>query len=268
MDLEMVFNELSIDSPAATILEARQWMEGLIETVVSATAAGVNRVFRTHIDMNYTILAPGYPLAKWRNDNTVDIEARRYFRSLISQYPPLEDLPGIGNDMLARDFFFDKRRSYGLGIAYLLESLAVSLPSEDIWDVHQIDIKTQWLEENGELISKKVQIPHASHSAHIGRLSGWISRRLTTGIEDGNDLWNRKEKLFPHLTFCEHVVKQIFPLHHGNPLFRQIVKRLFELQTYCSNWHHGAFLPDQLSFKVTVESEATLQKYGRERTFS
>ena len=155
----MVFNELSIDSPAATILEARQWMEGLIETVVSATAAGVNRVFRTHIDMNYTILAPGYPLAKWRNDNTVDIEARRYFRSLISQYPPLEDLPGIGNDMLARDFFFDKRRSYGLGVAYLLESLAVSLPSEDIWDVHQIDIKTQWLEENEELISKKVQNP-------------------------------------------------------------------------------------------------------------
>jgi hypothetical protein len=56
-------------------------------------------------------------------------------------------------------------------------------------------------------------------------------------------------------------------LQHGNPLFRQIVKRLFELQAYCSKWHKGAFAPDRLPFKATVESESTLQKYKKERTF-
>ncbi len=132
MDLDMVFNELSIESPAIDVLEAKQWMEGFIGTVVSATTAGINRILRTHIDMNHTLLAPEYPMAKWRNDNSVDIEARRYFRSLISQYPPLEDLPKIGNDMLGRDFFFDDKRSYGFGIAYLLESLGISLPYDDI----------------------------------------------------------------------------------------------------------------------------------------
>lgn len=265
MDLDMVFNELSIEPPAIDVLEARQWMEGFIGTVVSATAAGINRVLRTHIDMNHTLLAPEYPMAKWRNDNSVDIETRRYFRSLISQYPPLEDLPKIDNDMLGRDFFFDDKRSYGFGIAYLLESLSISLQSDDIWNEHRIRIKTQWIEDNGELISKNVKVSHASHSAHIDRLSEWISWRLATGIGDGNDLWDRKAVLFPHLIFCNHAAAQLLPLQKGNPIFRQIVKRLFELETYCAAWQSGNFSADQLPFKATAESESTMQKYGKER---
>jgi hypothetical protein len=268
MDLDMVFNELSIDTPAENIQEARQWMAGFIDTIRSASIAGVNRVLRTHIDMNNTLLAIEYPLARWRNDSDVDIEARRYFRSLISQYPPLEDIPETSNDMLARDFFHQDKRAYGFGIAYLLESLSISLPSEEVWDAHEIEVKTEWLHEGEDLISKKVQVAHASDSSHIDLLAGWITERLKTGVVNGDDLWNRKEDLFSRLIFCDHVAKQIFPLQKGDPMFRQVVKRLFELQNYCSAWHEGPFLPDQLTFKATVESELTLQKYGKERTFS
>ncbi|RZB31661.1 MAG: hypothetical protein SRB2_04630 [Desulfobacteraceae bacterium Eth-SRB2] len=102
----MVFNELSIDTPAKDVQEARQWMVGFINTIRSASVAGVNRVLRTHIDVNSTLLTFEYPLARWRNDGDVDLEARRYFRSLISQYPQLDDLPEIKNDMLAQDFFY------------------------------------------------------------------------------------------------------------------------------------------------------------------
>ncbi len=266
MDLEMVFNELSIDSPASSVLEARQWMDRFIETVTAATKAGVNRVLRTHIDLNHTLLAPEYPLARWRNDDNIDVEIRRYFRSITSKFPPLEDLPEIGNDMLAQDFFCMDRRSYGFGIAHLLESLAVSLPSEEIWDEHLIDINTQWLEENGDLVSQKVRIPHASQFTHVDRLSGWISKRLKTGIENGTDLWKRKALLFPHLIFCDHAAHHVRPLKKGNPIFRQIVKRLFELETYCLSWSAEKFSPEQLPFKATIESESTLRQYGDERT--
>ncbi len=268
MDLEMVFNELSVDTPATNIWEAQQWMAGFIDTILSASAAGVNRVLRTHIDINNTLLAPEYPLSRWRNDSNVDLEARRYFRSLVSKYPPLDDLPEISNDMLSQDFFHQGRRAYGLGIAYLLENLSISLLSAKDWDVHKIEVETEWLNEKEELISQNAQISHASNPSHIALLSGWITERLKTGVVNGDDLWNRKEELFPNLIFCDHVAKQIFPLQNGDPVFRQIVKRFFELQNYCSTWREGPFLPDQLPFKATVESEPTMQKYRRERAFT
>ncbi len=268
MDLEMVFNELSIDTPAENIHEARQWMAGFINTIRSASVAGVNRVLRTHIDVNNTLLTLEYPLARWRNDGDVDLEARRYFRSLISQYPPLDDLPEIKNDMLAQDFFYQDRRSYGFGIAYLLENLSISLPSSEDWEVHMIDIQTQLLDDIEDLVSQSVQIPHASNSFHIDELAGWIENRLKAGVQNGEDLWNRREELFSNLIFCNHVAKQILTLQPGDPLFRQLVKRLFELQTYCSAWNEGAFAPDQLPFKATVESESTMQQYSKERTFN
>ena len=268
MDLEMVFNELSIDTPAKDVQEARQWMVGFINTIRSASVAGVNRVLRTHIDVNNTLLTFEYPLARWRNDVEVDLEARWYFRSLISQYPPLDDLPEIKNDMLAQDFFCQGRRSYGFGIAYLLESLSISLPSSKDWEVNMIDIKTQWLDDIGDLMSQCVQIPHASNPFHVDELAEWIQNRLKAGVQNGEDLWNRREELFSNLIFCNHVAKQILPLQPGDPLFRQTVKRLFELQTYCSAWNEGAFTPDNLPFKATVESESTMQKYSKERTFN
>ena len=265
MDLDMVFNELSIESPATDIFKARQWMGGFIDTVRAASLAGVNRTLRTHVDMHYALLAPEYPIARWRNDHEVDIEARRYFRSLTSQYPPLEDLPEIGNDMLSRDYYFNDKKSFGFGIAYLLESLAVSLPSDDVWNDSWKEVKTQWLAENGGLTSRVVIVPHASNPIHIGLLSEWISKRLATGIKDGNDLWRRRRELFPHLTLCDAAATHILPLHKGIPVFRQIIKRLFQLEIYCESWQSGSFSAGELPFKATPESEPTLRKYSKER---
>lgn len=267
MDIDMVLNELSIDISATNIWEAQQWMTGFIKTIISASAAGVNRVLRTHIDINNILLAPAYPLSRWRNDAKVDLEVRRYFRSLVSRFPPLDDFPKISNDMLSQDFFHQDRRAYGFGIAYFLESLSVSLPSANAWNVHEVEVKTEWLNESGELTSQSVQIAHASNPSHIALLSGWITERLKTGVENGDDLWNRKKELFPNLIFCDSVTKQICPLQKGFPMFRQIVKRLFELQKYCSEWLDGSFSPELLHFKASIESRPTMQKYGRERTF-
>ncbi len=80
MDLEMVLNELSLRTPAPDIPTARQWMTELIQTLRTATSSGVKRVVRTQDDMNSIQLAPEYPLAKWRNDPTVNREERSFFR--------------------------------------------------------------------------------------------------------------------------------------------------------------------------------------------
>src|SRR2546428_512219 len=135
MDLEMVLNELSLQSPAEDIRIARRWMVDLIDTVRAASKQGVKKVIRTHGDLNYLLLAFDYPLSRWRNDNEVDREIRRFFTSLVTKAPFLVDVPdsGIEDRIASSDFFYEKDRATGLGIAFLLNALAISLRSERRW---------------------------------------------------------------------------------------------------------------------------------------
>lgn len=269
MALDMVLNEISVRSPASDIQTAQQWMSNLLRTIIAATKQGVNRVLRTHRDFRDTILAPGYPLAKWRNDRNVDIEERRYFRNLITKSPFLVDLHGseIKENFLLYEFSHEGDEAEGLGHAYLLEALAISVRSECRWEFSRLELEAKQLDEDGNLTVDVVKVTHASNPSHVVEHKAWIKERLQKGVRDGVYLWNRRHELFSSLSFCESVGKQVQKLGSGNPMLRQIVKRLFELENYCKNWHEGPFNPDSLPTKATPESQATLQQFGSERTF-
>jgi hypothetical protein len=100
MDLEMVFNELSSNTPADDIPTARKWMSGFIQVLSQATRNGVKRVLRTHEDLSSIELAPDYPIARWRNDREVNQEERSFFRSLTAKAPLWSDL----SEAIKRDF--------------------------------------------------------------------------------------------------------------------------------------------------------------------
>src|SRR6266700_2741161 len=87
MDLEMVLNELSLRPLASDVQVARQRMSNIVSTIAAATKLGVGRVLRTHRDFNSEEIAPGYPVAKWRNDHEVDREARSAsYASIMGHY--------------------------------------------------------------------------------------------------------------------------------------------------------------------------------------
>ena len=90
---------------------------------------------------------------------------------------------------------------------------------------------------------------------------------IVNSINSGADLWERKERIFPSLIFCDNVRKQLHALNEGDPLLKQFVNKLFELEVYCKNWIDGPFDPNLLPFKVTTESTATLEAYGDDRKF-
>ena len=269
MDLDMVFNELSVQSPASDIQTARQWMSDLLNTIIAATKRGVNRVLRTHRDFHATILAPGYPLAQWRNDRNVDREERRYFQILITKSPFLVDLHDseIEEKLGLCEFTHEGDEAEGLGYAYLLESLAVSVRSKEQWESSILGLEAKQLDDDGSLTIEMVKVIHASQPNHVVEHEDWIQNRLQQGVRDGVDLWNRRHELFPSLIFCESVGKQILQLRSGNPMLQSTRKRLFELENYCKSWHEGSFNPDSLPTKTSPESQSTLQQYGIERTF-
>lgn len=267
MDLDMALNELSIQFPAQDIQTARCWMLNLIHTLRAGVSAGVRRNLRTYIDLNSTAIANDYTLVRWRNDNDVDLEARRYFKSVVTKYPPMSDLPEAEQRSLSHDFFHNDDRAYGLGVAFLLDGLAISFASSPLWNSHEIDLNTDWLEDDGNLTSDIIHVHHASQALHINHLTPWIQDRRRIGVQDGSDLWNQREELFPSLVFCKHIGKDLEKLQSTDPILRQIVKKIFEMENYCKRWQEGPFNPAHLPFKITGESRVTTQRYPQERTF-
>ena len=92
MDLEIVFNEISLKTPASDIPTARQWMINLINTIRAVKpASGVKRKLRTKSDFQYLLLADDYRVVQWRNDPDVDLEARRFLKVVDVTNPLAND---------------------------------------------------------------------------------------------------------------------------------------------------------------------------------
>ncbi len=261
MDSEMIFNELSVVPLAQDIPTARQRMSNFINTLSSINISRVKKVLRTHQEFHATELASNYLLTQWRNDHEVDKEEQRFLRTLATKSPFLFDLPQAADKSRTFEFRWGGNRLTnpnnqicGLGAAYLLDSLAISFFSESQWDVSQLELQIEELNEDGNLERQFVSICHASRVAHIESHKNWINEWLQRQVEDGAELWERLAELFPHLSFCETVYKQLALLDCGSPSLRQVVKRLFELEHYSQNWLQGIpFEADGLPSKATPE---------------
>lgn len=265
--LEMILNELSLQ-PANDRYIARRWMDTFVQTAKTATGQGVARSLRTQRGVFDIALAIEYSLAHWINDRTVDREARRYFQRLSTKTPYWDGLPELCDSIAASEFHFGDRAACGLGVAYLLENLAISLPSEECWDVHLVTLHAMSIveaeeETEDDFQESDVQVVHASQESHID--GEWIRNRLRRDVLDGNDLWMRRKELFSGLSFCQAVEGQVRDL--PPVMLSSTLRRLFELEAYCQSWTEGGFDKDQL-LNATPESESTLGQYGSERTFT
>ena len=142
MDLEMVLNELSLEPPAVTKQIARQRMTDFLGTVRIAIKFGSKRILRTSTDLHHVSLAPNYLLSQWRNDPEVDRETSQFFRSLVTKVPYLQDITdeAIEERSDRSQFMYQDREAKGLGIAYLLEALAVSLRTSPEWERDKVEL--------------------------------------------------------------------------------------------------------------------------------
>ncbi|MGD1702159.1 hypothetical protein [Dapis sp. BLCC M229] len=271
MDLEMVFNELSLETPVADISTARKLMSELIKTLRQAKSLGVKPILRTHNNINNIELVCDYPIASWRNDKIVDLEERRFFRSLTLKAPFCEDaLQEIKDKFDLSEVWHQGKLADGLRFALISDSLAVSFLSKSQWDTDFLELKVRELDENEQLTEYLEKIVHASRSSHVKQHTEWIKNRIENKLfdrqVDGEIIWKRRQEFFPNLIFCEQVEQQLQNLNTGNPILQQIKKRLLELEKYCQTWQTGIFNPNLLPSKTTPESDSRIQKLREQLT--
>ncbi len=280
MDLEIVFNELSVRNLAPDISTAQQWMSELISTMVAAKRCGLKGI-RTQADFHAMVLAENYPLSRWRNDHEVNREERTFLRTLATKAPLSVDIPNLEIKIKAEnpdcELSLEGRQAEGFKVAYYLETLTISLKSESLWNSSRIKLELIQIDEQGELIEESVEVLHASHDNHVLEHADWIQKRQQTAVVDGLELWKRRVELFSSLEFCDRASEQIQSLIDPKML-RQVVRKLFELDELSKSWTDGALNLDNLPSKASPESESRLKQFreqlniqcldGKKRIFS
>jgi hypothetical protein len=99
-------------------------MSNLVQTVrsVNSQTKSPQSVFRTQYDFHSTFLASDYSLRQWLNDNKVDLEERRFIKSLATKSPFSEDIlepaevHSVENNIASCEFRYQGKLAIGLGI--------------------------------------------------------------------------------------------------------------------------------------------------------
>lgn len=169
---------------------------------------------------------------------------------------------------LTHEFSFNGLMVKGLGIAYLLGGIGVSLNREKHWDNSKIILRTTYYDaEIDDLLSEDITVNHASTLTNLKDHEDWFLKDRMIDIVDSSELWSKREKLFSKLEFCDSVYDWLKKCDYGNPLFHQIINRLVELNYYFDAWNEGPFDPEAIPSKCSPESKVTLEQFEKDHTF-
>jgi hypothetical protein len=189
--VEMILNELSLLSPVSELGRARNLMTGLIGVLSTAVKSGV-KILRTTDNLYNIELSNGYPISRWLKDNQVEREQRSFLLTLQTKTPLLIDIADltVQDQQSLAEFKHQGELAYSLGIAYLLNAVAISFCSDTKWDCDILHLEIIRLEgETDELTSNTESLIHASRSEHILAHKAQIQNRLR------EEPWNHQDEI-------------------------------------------------------------------------
>ena len=252
MDIFLVFNELSIrPNPDDTIYTARELMERFT-TVIKHCRANKVKPLKAKENFQEMPLARDYTVADWLQDRSVDRDRQRLLRSSITALHPLPE-PNEEKRQ-AMEFQYNGKIAEGLGGAWLLDSLAVSLATGPEWEALELPLETLELDdESDQLIGRKENVKHLFSAEQFPLHQAWLQNRIRLSVRNGQMLLEKSTEWFFKLEFVATAQTQIKQLSQGDQL-AQLIKRLLELHDYCTQWTEGGFDADAL-LKCTTESQ-------------
>ena len=136
------------------------------------------------------------------------------------------------------------------------DAIAVSMPSESVWDRDQIVVAFQELLPDETFDDAEEDIDNVARAVHVDPISDRHRERLMRRCSDMGELWNRRGQLFPHLMFGPDVENHVGKLNAG--LLGTLVNRLADLDTTAATWAVAGGEAPPWTTKVTPESQHTM----------
>lgn len=257
--MQVVVNELSTMFPVDSVVKAKETMETLLAVYRRYIHLGLQRVVLSESSLVGTLLAEDYPVEKWRNDNSVDVELRRMFATFNDK------MEFVDKHNYLAEFQCELGSSVGCLVAHETENVLISFNSHPNWNVPCISGKIVRLGDGG-LVEQEAVVLNAATLENINDIENEIIQTLSNQKYVNityQKIWYERESLFPNLIFCPRVQTQLDQLQVT--YLNQIVKKLEILNRYFEQWD-GKFDKSQLP-NVDPESVETLSRFSREHTF-
>lgn len=256
-------NELSLLDQVASRDEAARKMSEFAQVLRQGVEYGVTDLSTPYV-FNQTILAPQYNMSQWFADDRVDREEQRLVRNLATKGKFIEDL--LANEGTT-EVKFNNNECLGLALAYIDSGISISLAPLDRWNTHHITVDVTFVDqENEELQTSREAVQHVSTITHWSE--HFDATSAAQQIQSGKYLWDHRSSLYPGLQFCDSAGKYLVQQSKG-PVLNAAIKMLRALNTYSLTIKPKAeFVPNDINCKVSPESQSTLEKYAKERTFN
>lgn len=132
------------------------------------------------------------------------------------------------------------------------DAIAVSVPSEAVWDRDRISVPFHELLPDGTLGHAEEEIDNLARSAHAGPIGDRHREGLRLRCSDSADLWSRRAQVFPHLIFGPDVQGHLTELNPG--WLSTLVSRLADLEAAAAEWAVAGGDAPRWRTKVTPES--------------
>ena len=251
MTMMVFLNELSAPQGRLDIHQGKAVMNALVGVLKAVKTKRSNMVLHSASPMKGMALGDLYSVGQWCNDP--ESKERWLWLRALQNKSPFE--VGLENSI---EYKHDKVKAEGLGLSHLFGGLAVSFAHGEIWDDSTVSLVKHFLREDDSggavLEEETVETFHACHPDHVTSHADWLETACVTPVVDGEDLWNRRGDLFPHLDFLPRTESQVRKLLPGHPWLRAVADRLKELDSAVAGWQPATMrYPDWCN--VTPEGE-------------
>ncbi|PTQ93951.1 hypothetical protein C8P68_1078 [Mucilaginibacter yixingensis] len=273
-----MLNELSL-STQGNRREAENSLETFIAAATNAGSHGFTQL-RLHegaIQTLYQIpLAENFNIDHWLKDGNVNSDYKDKFRLLLSSFPlfgdeELEAATELNNSEFKHQLDTDESIAYGLGAAYLFDTLAISLITHNCWKKSFIDLSHYYITASGNDQTTSVKVKHFYDEKSFDEHLDWWKEQQVDSLNKANELWDKRDELFKNLIFSPEVQVSLKRIGFSK-FFYQIIDRLKALDSFAANWKQGAFetkeVNETTNLRISTESDLTLRSYGTLRKFT
>ncbi|MEO3778169.1 hypothetical protein ABGB16_15245 [Micromonospora sp. B11E3] len=199
-------------------------------------------------------LGDDYSVREWAGDGR-NRDSLRYLQGMRQRAPFRDVAPTELRD--GTEYFHEDRAAEGLGTAYQVGGLAVSLPLGQMWEETLLRLIERGLAEDDAgsvaLTETEVEVRHASRPEHVDEHQRWLCESELTRIHTGAELWAAREDIFPHLRFLPRVADDLLGLVPA--WLRPVKDRLAELELATAEWAPSSEASPRWRSRVTPESE-------------
>lgn len=265
--MEPILNELSIEPVAGVSADERMLeLVGTLAALRRLGAAPGLRSSRSAIDRHVDV---SLSVREWlfsRHPNHKHREAKQWLRRMLDRAPFVEEIHALAEADGSRAVEVRYRDSlvHGLGVAYLLRSVAVSLFGTIEFMRSPLAVVVASLDEGGVLVTADHGVVNVWNAISVGLVREQIVTLVLATISSGEVAWARRADLFSHIDWSREAEEQLRSMRASDLLFRGVVDRLVILNQATAEWSGGPFEPP-LNFSPDTGNTLKDGRVGAER---